>query len=216
MLHHSSTPLSIRLVRWLIAPVDQPHAPAEDCVVLHIVFFPSESFGLGKQFWQHTGLGISSRVAERCLALLGPREPGLIKSIPINPTRQRSSKNKHYLVQGIATQEDEEDETMTAEHSTYLEERYGRNLPRSDADLAKRVVRKRVAGVLARDSDPTQSPTLTAFANDTSPTVRRVANLTEDDVYLFPTGMSSIWTAHQLALATRPPTKSVCFGYVFD
>jgi len=42
-----------------------------------------------------------------------------------------------------------------------------------------------------------------------------VTDVTENDVYLFPTGMSAIWNAHHLALSsmTRPTAKSVCFGY---
>jgi len=34
-------------------------------------------------------------------------------------------------------------------------------------------------------------------------------------VYLFPTGMSAIWTAHQLALDARGAKKSVCFGFPY-
>ena len=41
--------------------------------------------------------------------------------------------------------------------------------------------------------------------------VRGVA-VTEDDVFLFPTGMTAIWTAHQLAMDARGAKKSVCFG----
>ncbi|KAI6040911.1 pyridoxal phosphate-dependent transferase [Pisolithus marmoratus] len=38
-------------------------------------------------------------------------------------------------------------------------------------------------------------------------------NVSEDDVFLFPTGMSALWNAHQLLLATRPQDKSVVFGF---
>lgn len=37
-------------------------------------FFPAADFAAAKQYWQHTGEGISSRVAERCLVLLGEIE----------------------------------------------------------------------------------------------------------------------------------------------
>ena len=36
------------------------------------VLFPADAYPTAKQFWQHTGLGISSRRAEHCLALLLP------------------------------------------------------------------------------------------------------------------------------------------------
>jgi cystathionine gamma-synthase len=42
-----------------------------------------------------------------------------------------------------------------------------------------------------------------------------VKDVTEDDVYLLPTGMTAIWTAHQLVLGTQPPAKSVCFGFPY-
>ncbi|KAI5477634.1 cystathionine gamma-synthase [Pseudohyphozyma bogoriensis] len=40
-------------------------------VTIHAVFFAADDFPIAKQFWQHTGDGIQSRVAERCLILLG-------------------------------------------------------------------------------------------------------------------------------------------------
>jgi cystathionine gamma-synthase len=41
--------------------------------------------------------------------------------------------------------------------------------------------------------------------------------VTEDDVYLYPTGMSAIWHAHQISCVLRERQgqkggKSVCFG----
>lgn len=40
--------------------------------------------------------------------------------------------------------------------------------------------------------------------------------ISQSDVFLFPTGMSAIWHAYQLAMKLRPGFKSVCFGYVFS
>ena len=48
------------------------------------------------------------------------------------------------------------------------------------------------------------------------PCSRGMENVTEDEVFLFPTGMSTIWTGHQVALQTRQvPTKSICFGFPY-
>lgn len=43
-------------------------------VTVWACFFPASEFSVAKQYWQHTGEGISSRVAERCLVLLGEIE----------------------------------------------------------------------------------------------------------------------------------------------
>ena len=87
----------------------------------------------------------------------------------------------------------------------YLEQRYGRNLDVAAAELAKGAMRRRIAGVLVRDeSDEVEL----------AQSVRGAA-VTEHDVFLFQTGMTAIWSAHQLALDVRGAKKSVCFGCVF-
>ncbi|KAG8704170.1 hypothetical protein FRC09_003718 [Ceratobasidium sp. 395] len=68
-------------------------------------------------------------------------------------------------------------------------------------------LRRRIAGVLVDDSPPAETPELGAS--------KRGVDVTEDDVFLFPTGMSAIWTSHQLALAARPQHKSICFGFPY-
>ncbi|KAG8984508.1 hypothetical protein FRB90_005266 [Tulasnella sp. 427] len=50
---------------------------------------------------------------------------------------------------------------------------------------------------------------------------RGVKSISEDDVYLHPTGMSAIWHSHQLALGTaekrtgKSAGKSICFGFPY-
>ncbi|GJE85150.1 PLP-dependent transferase [Phanerochaete sordida] len=39
--------------------------------------------------------------------------------------------------------------------------------------------------------------------------------VTADDVFLYPTGVTAIWTAHQLLLSTLGLQKSVCFGFPY-
>ncbi|KAG8691251.1 hypothetical protein FRC09_011678 [Ceratobasidium sp. 395] len=68
-------------------------------------------------------------------------------------------------------------------------------------------LRRRIAGVLVDDSPPAETPEPGAS--------KRGVDVTEDDVFLFPTGMSAIWTSHQLALAARPQHKSICFGFPY-
>jgi cystathionine gamma-synthase len=96
----------------------------------------------------------------------------------------------------------------------YLEERYGRNLPIGSAAAAKHAMRRRIAGVLVRDSpeDCSGKPHAEGENAEIGPSSRGVMDVTENDVYLYPTGMTAIWNAHHLATMTRPAAKSVCFG----
>ncbi|KAI6124434.1 pyridoxal phosphate-dependent transferase [Pisolithus croceorrhizus] len=69
-------------------------------------------------------------------------------------------------------------------------------LPLSTGVEAKVALRRRIASFFVHDETSAR-------------------NVSEDDVYLFPTGMSALWNAHQLLLATRPPDKSVVFGFPY-
>ncbi|GAA5884629.1 hypothetical protein JCM16303_003689 [Sporobolomyces ruberrimus] len=54
---------------------DDPEAALRNrTVTVHACFFQEKDFAFAKQFWQHTGEGIQSRVGERCLILLGEAE----------------------------------------------------------------------------------------------------------------------------------------------
>ena len=213
---------NVRLVQFTICPDDDDDGP---CAELHILLFPKDAFPLAKQFWQHTGLCISSRLAERCLAMLekqgsGPASP----QSPTTPSSRPPVKpgNRHYsAAKGLANGNkspptsptpaqtrfpatsngtpEASAEPLNKDHITYLEERYGRNMPLSSAAAAKRALRRRIAGVLVRDS-PSDWSTAGAQDAQLGPSTRGVEGVTEDDVFLYSTGMSAIWSAHQLAL----------------
>jgi cystathionine gamma-synthase len=236
--------IPVRLVQYLICPEDRQRNDVDAVdrslehersplssrsVELHIVLFPADAFPIAKQFWQHTGMGISSRLADHCLSIL-PDE-SLIRPAPPSPTFSRpvQGRNKHYSARGsissttgsarnpLATQQPSPIEDLSKDQSVYLEERYGRNLPVGSAAAAKHAMRRRIAGVLVRDSpdDCSGIPCPGSEDAEIGPSSRGVTDVTENDVYLFPTGMSAIWNAHHLALSsmTRPAAKSVCFGY---
>ncbi|TBU43878.1 PLP-dependent transferase [Dichomitus squalens] len=232
----SSTPtpttLNVRLVQFTICPDVDDDGP---CAELHIVLFPKDAFPLAKQFWQHTGLCVSSRLAERCLAML--KEDVTSPASPKSPTTPSSRApvkpgNRHYAAKGFtnksppttpsATQTrftstdipEPSAELLNKDHITYLEERYGRNMPLSSAAAAKRALRRRIAGVLVRDT-PSDWSTAGGQEAQLGPSTRGVEGVTEDDVFLYATGMSAIWSAHQLALGARPVAKSVCFGFPY-
>ncbi|KAG2134834.1 pyridoxal phosphate-dependent transferase [Suillus clintonianus] len=223
----AGTPTHVRLVQYHICPEDTLLPFPQPTVELHIVLFPSDAWPLAKQFWQHTGLGISSRLADYCLSLLQAEPPNSpVPSSPTSPRAPFKALNKHYSVKhtprspsfGTALPPSPNpQEVLSKDQSTYLEERYGRNLPVSAGSYAKRALRRRIAGVLVRDNweDSPQGPCAGAHDVEVGPSHRGVRDVTEDDVYLFSTGMTAIWSAHQLILGARPPAKSVCFGFPY-
>lgn len=214
------TPTNARLMHLFICPEEvqnngAPPGSSKSCADLHIVLFRADAFPIAKEFWQHTGLGISSRLAERCLALLPNATPAAIQR-STSPVGAVKGHNRHYSamkspVFASDTGGTNSHRATAAEElnpdTVYLEERYGRNLPLEAASLAKRVLRSRVAGVLM-DHSHDQPPNEFLVG----PSVRGVSSVAADDVFLYPTGMSAIWSAHSISLATRPPAKSVCFG----
>jgi cystathionine gamma-synthase len=230
-----------RLIHLLIRPEDKGNGRIldlntrndESCtttasVSLHIALYPAHAFPVAKQFWQHSGMGISSRLAEHCLSML-PEEltqaqTQIQPQLP-SPTTNRfplKVHNRHYSAKGLhpvshgSPSRKARDDELSMDHSTYLEERYGRNLPLSLAPSAKRALRRRIAGVLIHDDafDCQGEPSAGDKNLVVGPSTRGVANVSENDVFLLPTGMSAIWNAHHLALAVCPPAKSVCFGSV--
>lgn len=222
----SGPAVPVRLVQYSITPdanAPSPSSPisAPLSIELHVVLFPAESFPLAKQFWQHTGLGISSRLADRCLSMIPEETPA---ASPVAPRKPTKPGNRHYAARSSPaptptsptpppfpssqTAGSGDPEDLDA---TYLEERYGRNLPVESAASAKRALRRRIAGVLVRDS-PSDWADVGKPDIELRASTRGVSEVTEDDVYLYPTGMSAIWSAHQLVLGARPPAKSVCFG----
>ncbi|KAI8924753.1 pyridoxal phosphate-dependent transferase [Entophlyctis helioformis] len=224
--------------------------------VLHIVLFPAHLFPIAKQFWQHTGEGISSRFAEHCLRtleipIIAPGSP-----LSLSPAGTERGKSKRYSTGPYSSQVLERflsalhTDAAAHELNTFVEERFGRNLNVRIADGVKVTLRKRIAGVMG-DMDPTRrmSMSLAGVASDSdaadacSPTrsdgpgffdehqtvgqceqqlqsakaipERGVPGVSEDDVFLFPCGMSTIYNIHRVILRLRPGIKSVQFGFPY-
>jgi cystathionine gamma-synthase len=176
-----------------------------DALCVFIVLFPEDKSSIARQFWQHTGLGVSSRFATRVLAALASAKSAA--SPPPTPTRLKPMAHRHYSPK-MSRKPSIDAEPLEEDQFVYLEQRYGRNLDVAAADQAKRALRRRIAGVLVRDEGAGDGEV------ELSQSVRGVA-VTEDDVWLYPSGMSAIWSAHQLALDARGEKKSVCFGLRF-
>lgn len=132
-----------------------------------VVFFPEPEYGIAKQYWQHSGEGISSRMGE-------------------------------YVLQELQIAENNLAEDKDKEYKMFIEERFGRNLNLGFVNEAKQALRRRIAGSLKED-------------NETS----GHREVCENDVFLFPTGMASIFNAHLTVLKTLPNEKSVCFGFPY-
>ncbi|KAG7095426.1 hypothetical protein E1B28_006175 [Marasmius oreades] len=213
--------ISTRLIHLMICPAGKAKKGVlvdfNDCgcnndsaslLDIHIVLFPSETYHIAKQFWQHTGSGISSRSAEHCLSLLPDISPPRSPTTGTVPRYPQKASNRHYSVKDRKVTQDPHFGVESLD-GDYLEERYGRNLPVAASAKAKRALRRRISGVLVRDNAAV-SP-----SDNLIPSTRGIKELSEDDVYLYPTGMNAIWNAHQLALSALRPAKSVCFGFPY-
>lgn len=236
-------PVPVRIVEFVICPTaisttfDPSASPADEpSETIQIVLFPKDAWKFAKAFWQHTGSGISSRRAERGLRLLGEPVAGgatedkskpqvetrlnvgraydpeaSTKSIQQQPnisSRGSYSRNRHYSRTAPAASASastslplpvplKPTEELEPDHAVYVEQRYGRNLPLKAAALAKTALKRRIAGVLEAD-------------------IGAEARVSEDDVWLYPTGMSAIWHAHLASLGAREgdEKKSISFGWV--
>ncbi|KAI0198678.1 pyridoxal phosphate-dependent transferase [Astrocystis sublimbata] len=196
------------------------------------VVFPEALFPVAKQYWQHSGDGVSSRRAEFCLNLfrdglliLNDRSPS-----PRSPQQQKLRRGpKRYQKRSSIDDTESPNNTTNGkpanppspppeeladsiESSRFLEERYGRNLDVSLVENAKSAIRRRIAGVISTDLHELSHA---AAAPPMESNARGVSDLQEHDIYLTPCGMNAIFTSHQALLQARPPQKSVNFGFPY-
>ncbi|KAK4517384.1 uncharacterized protein ATC70_000719 [Mucor velutinosus] len=216
---------TVRIAEFEIAPL---HASNElQPVPIHIVLFPQDAFPIAKQFWQHSGDIISSRMAEYCLRIMddnqqkSAEETASKKDDMYRPKITMGSRSRsHYSSSRSIPKVGQDKEEEHVEQSTYLEERYGRNLPVKFANNAKVALRRRIAGVLKGESEFSDKESKTSCADLEEQRQlkgdRGIRGLSEEDVYLYPCGMSAIYHAHQAAMLIGDSTaKSVCFGFPY-
>lgn len=207
------------------------------CPRIFAVIYPeAEGQPLAKQYWQHTGDGVSSRRAEFCHSLfreglLVPRTEGVDKepcpeaaAAAARPFKGPRRYQRPGSIDGIPTLTPKSSASATTngataaasenqESSLFLEERYGRNLDVSLVSGAKSAIRRRIAGAIAGDLEAATGET--APEEDMSANTRGIHSLKEDDVYLFPCGMNAIYNAHRALLHSRPAAQSVNFGFPY-
>jgi len=197
---------------------------------LSCVFFPKDSFSVAKQVWQHSGDGISSRRGEFCLKALrdgilqpvsGPAKAKSEELFAKGPRRYQRGGSLNGVVPQASGGRDAgaTDKAWNAledkDSAEFVEERFGRNLNATLASKAKLAIRRRISGCLTDDSELDQ-----ALANSSGDCNSRQRGLTENDVYLYPTGMSSIFNTHRILLAHaerrgHEPLQSICFGFPY-
>jgi cystathionine gamma-synthase len=175
------------------------------------VFFPEQYFKVAKTFWQHTGDGVSSRRAEFCLSHLeqGALVDAKVVSEPPALCKGPRRYQKKTSIDFNSSAVTPNGNTDPHDPTQFVEERFGRNLNLSLAANAKTAVRRRIAGSLTADVGLNEALSLQTDVER----VRTVEGFSEDDVYLYPCGMSSIFNAHRNLMATRGPLKSIVYGY---
>ncbi|TDZ28083.1 Cystathionine gamma-synthase [Colletotrichum trifolii] len=182
------------------------------------VLYPVEVFAVAKQYWQHTGDGVSSRRAEFCHGLF---KEGLLTPLerPQSPTGKVCRGPKRYhrpssidetKAVPSAARATTQGVFETQESLRFLEERFGRNLDLSLVKRATSAIKRRIAGALAPDMETSVS-SLPPMADNS----RGQKDLKESDVYLFPCGMNAIFNAHRAMLRARGDMKSINFGFPY-
>lgn len=174
------------------------------------VLFPGEVWSVAKQYWQHSGDGVSSRRAEYCHELLKAGMLTLKKKeddaamFCKGPKRYRKNPSADLTATLNGTHKSEGADA-------FIEERFGRNLELQFAEIAKSAVKRRIAGSLTADvplehaMDQKQDEART----------RDVPGFSEDDIYLYSCGMNAIFNTHQTILAARGDMKSVMYGFPY-
>jgi cystathionine gamma-synthase len=178
------------------------------------VIFPGDNFKIAKQFWQHSGDGVSSRRAEYCHSLFDEGVLVLADSSAPNNASPRFRKGpRRYQTKTSIDLDSPADKPQSDsdphDPTQFVEERFGRNLDISMTRNAKLAVRRRIAGSLTEDIGLAEAVYTENKVNATGTVVDR----SEDDIYLYPCGMSSIFNTHRNLMATKGPLKSIVYGY---
>ncbi|KAJ2554154.1 Cystathionine gamma-synthase [Coemansia sp. RSA 1933] len=189
-------PGQVRVVEYTVEPINREAAALDSMkhaleapVKIYCVLFPTELFPLAKQYWQHTGNGISARLASYCLHIAQANERYEQGARPRCLLKAAGAAARHGGI-GAGTPHCEPGRgESTMEADAYLEERFGRNFEPRYAGEMKLALRRRIAGALSQ-------------------------GVQADDVYLTATGMSAMFYAHQALLGVRRG-KSVCFGFPY-
>lgn len=203
--------LSVRILQLSTAP---PEDELEKSLVIEsnigVIFFHSSEFPLAKNYWQHSGEGISSRMGEYVLKEIFHKEkkPSTYKGSHMKQElqAQRIQQRSPSLSKSLQSPSFSSNEETEKEFNTFIEQKYGRVLDLKFAAQAKVALRRRICGKI--DKSHSQE--------DEMQKARRGKHLSETDVYLYPSGMAAIFNAHHALLqVAETKNKSVCFGFPY-
>lgn len=183
-----------------------------ECTIACVIF-PLADFPIAKQYWQHSGEGISSRMAEYVVKELFDKEgkdPVRLQSRNKQELQAQQIQRKSPSISAsIRSNSLSQNENVDLEFTSFIEQKYGRVLDLKFAKQAKIALRRRISGNAAHLHDDAAS------LNGES-SKHRGEHIPEDDVYLYPTGMAAIFNAHQALLGIfLPAKKSVCYGFPY-
>ncbi|MCJ1424622.1 hypothetical protein MMC29_002510 [Sticta canariensis] len=197
--------------------------------VVSAVLFPRTHHAVAKTFWQHSGEGISSRRAEffhkafddGLLLVTADEntEPSVVSSLmPGKGPRRYQMGRSSYSPHQIQHHRDKDQSIVKVtagaegkEYVQFVEERFGRNLDMSLAANAKLAIRRRIVGALTADVELHEALQMTKA----SAMMRHLKGLSENDVYLYPAGMSALFNLHRTMMIFRGDLKSVCYGFPY-
>lgn len=203
--------LSLRILQLSTPP---PEDELEKSLIIEsnigVIFFPASEFPLAKNYWQHSGEGISSRMGEYVLREIFQKEkkPSTYKGSHMKQElqAQRIQQRSPSLSKSLQSPSFSSNEETEKEFNTFIEQKYGRVLDLKFAEQAKVALRRRICGKI--DKSHSQE--------DEMQKARRGKHLSETDVYLYPSGMAAIFNAHHALLqVAETPNKSVCFGFPY-
>lgn len=174
-----------------------------------ILFFQPEEFPIAKQYWQHSGEGVSSRMAEYVLKELFENEkkdPIRVQSRIKQELQAQSIQRKSPSISASMRANSQlQNEEVEREFNSFIEQKYGRVLDLMFATRAKLALRRRISGQAEKSEAEINA----------SHGIRGLP-INESDVYLYPTGMAAIFNSHQALLGiNKTPKKSVCFGFPY-
>ncbi|EGW34767.1 uncharacterized protein SPAPADRAFT_57835 [Spathaspora passalidarum NRRL Y-27907] len=196
------------------APASEDDKSTVIAATIGVVFFPASEYPLAKNYWQHSGEGISSRMGEYVLKELFEKEPvsngrtGNMKSeLQSQKIQSRSPSISAARGGSQSNSSNNGSAEVDKEFSTFIEQKYGRVLDLKFTQGAKMALRRRICGKVDKSKNQIEE----------MEKARRGKHLGETDVYLFPSGMASIFFAHFSLLQTSKgePKKSVCFGFPY-
>lgn len=203
-------PSQVRVVN-LVANPEHKHPEDRVSPTVSAVIFPKDNFKIGKAFWQHSGDGVSSRRAEYCHKAF---EDGLLVEKSQAGLRQCKGPRRYQKKGSVditAQMTSPVRELDGQDPLRFVEERFGRNLDVGFAENAKHAIRRRIAGSLTANVSLEEALKLERDQERTRP----VAGFSEDDVYLYPSGMSAIFNTHRSMMASLGQHKSVSYGFPY-